>query len=220
MNNKEYVAKLEDIVKQTIKPLRNIPLKLVIESLSGYKIRPFKEKDKKDQKLLKNLIKTAKGTTMQINKKGIKRTRPNEVGNDIEKFVERELLKIDYKAHTPLTTSGRKKTTGYPDIEFIDENGRTNYLECKTYNIENIATTQRSFYLSPSCDFKITKNAHHFAISFEIYVHKSRGKMNTYKCNGWKILDLEKLPVDVKHEFNADNLRLYSKELILAEGKL
>ncbi len=86
--------------------------------------------------------------------------------------------------------------------------------------INNNGTTQRSFYLSPAEEFKITKDAHHFVISFEVYVAKSRSKMNIYKCKAWKILRLEELIVDVKYEFNADNFRLYSKNLILAEGKL
>jgi hypothetical protein len=33
-------------------------------------------------------------------------------------------------------------------------------------------------------------------------------------------LDLSRLTVDVKHEFNADNKRLYDKGLIIAEGKI
>ena len=112
------------------------------------------------------------------------------------------------------------KAAGYPDIEFVDEFGRTNYLECKTYNLENVTTTQRSFYLSPSEDFKITQDAHHLVVSFEIYVASRQERENIYKCRSWKIVSVETLPVDVKHEFNSDNARLYAKDLILAEGKL
>jgi len=72
---------------------------------------------------------------------------------------------------------------GYPDIKFIDEFSRLNYLECKIHNIQNITITQRSFYVSPSEDFKITKDAHHFVISYEIYVDGRNGNNNIYKCN-------------------------------------
>ena len=92
-------------------------------------------------------------------------------------------------------------------------------MECKTFNIDNINTTQRSFYLSPSDDFKITHNAHHFGISFEIFVKKSIGNKHLHKVKSWKILDLSKLELDVKHEFNADNKRLYDKKIIIAEKK-
>jgi len=211
---------LEDVIKQMIKPLKGIPFKLVIEALSGHKIIPFNKENKKDKSVLRNLIKVAMDVGKEINRNGIKRPRPNEVGNDIEPIVKSALMKLRYKADTPKTKNGNKKTTGYPDVEFIDEFNRINYLECKTYNIENVDTTQRSFYLSPAEEFKITEDAHHFVISFEVYVAESRGKMNIYKCKAWKILKLEELIVDVKYEFNADNFRLYSKKLIIAEGRI
>ncbi len=218
--DKEYVKKLESIIKTMLTPLKGIPFNLVIESLSGNKIIPFDPNNKKDKEVLKKLKLVAIAAGKEINRKGILRPRPNEVGNDIEPFVKKELNKIGYKADTPFTSSGDKKSTGYPDIEFLDEFDRVNYLECKTFNIENISTTQRSFYLSPSDNFKVTKDAHHFVISFEVYVSKKRGKLNVYKCSSWKILTLDKLDVDVKYEFNSDNKRMYSGELIIAEGKI
>jgi len=218
--NKKYTRKLENVIKQMLRPLKDIPFNLVIESISGNKVIPFSQRNKKDIELLKNLIKAAKKSAEEINKKGIKRPRPNEVGNDIELFVKKTLNKIGYRADVPTTQRGKKKSTGYPDIEFIDKHGRTNYLECKTYNVKNIATTQRSFYLSPSDDFKITRDAHHLVISFEIYVFGRQNKDNIYKCKSWKIIDITELSVDVKYEFQSDNNRLYSKELILAEGKV
>ncbi len=220
LKTKNYTAMLEDVIKQMIKPLKGIPFKLVIEALSGYKIIPFDNGNKKDKIVLQKLVEVAINAGKEINKKGIKRHRPNEVGNDIEPFVKAALIKTGYKADTPKTKNGNRKTTGYPDIEFVDEFRRINYLECKTYNIENINTTQRSFYLSPAEEFKITEDAHHFVISFEVYIYRSRGRTNIYKCKAWKILKLEELVVDVKYEFNADNFRLYSEKLILAEGKL
>lgn len=221
MNNLSYTKNLENVIKQMLFPLKGIPFNLVIENISGKKILPFNKNDKKDERLLGDLKKIAKIAGIRINKTGIVRARPNEVGNDIEPFVKKALLFIGYKADTPQTgKSKKKKTMGYPDIEFIDKFSRTSYLECKTFNIENIDTTQRSFYLSPSKDFKVTKDAHHFIISYEVYIASKKGKKNIFKCKSWKILTLEKLLVDVKYEFNTHNKQLYSKALILAEGKL
>jgi len=215
-----YIKNLENVIKQMLTPLKNIPLNLVIEAISGYSITPFDKDNEQDKIVLEKLKGVARTAGTNINANPINRPRPNEVGNDIEPFVKEALAKIGYKPKTPLTTTGKRKSTGYPDIEFEDEFGRTAYLECKTYNIENIATTQRSFYLSPSEDFKITKNGHHFVISYEIYVDGRTGTNNVYKCKQWKILSIEKLLVDVKYEFNSDNLRLYAEDLILAEGEL
>ncbi|MEK7679690.1 MAG: restriction endonuclease [Deltaproteobacteria bacterium] len=218
--SKEYTKKLEGIIRQMLAPLKGIPLNLVIEGISGRKIIPFDGNDTGDARILEKLKKAAIIAGGELNKTGIKRSRPNEVGNDIESFVKSALTRVGYRADTPVAKSGKGKAAGYPDIEFFDESGRPNYLECKTYNIENIATTQRSFYLSPSDDFKVTKDAHHFVLSFEIYSAGKIGKNNIYKSKGWKILSIEMLDVDVKYEFNSDNKRLYTKGLILAEGNL
>ncbi len=216
---KKISRELEGVISQMLKPLKGLPLSIVIEGLSGYKAIPFNNRSKKDKKVLNILKKCADNVFNEVNEKGIFRTRPNEVGNDIEPFVKSALNRYNYNADTPTTINGKKKSTGYPDIEFIDEFGRINYLECKTFNIDNINTTQRSFYLSPSNEFKITKEAHHFGISFEIFVEKSVRNKHLYKVKSWKILDLTQLELDVKHEFNSDNKRLYDKKLIIAEMK-
>lgn len=214
----EYTKKLENCVRQMLQPIKGIPLSLVIESLSGWQVVPFDKTDRQDKKVLEILSEVAYIAGNTINQVGILRPRPNEVGNDIEIYVKNALNGKGYVANTPKSKSG--KTAGYPDIEFRDKFGRINYLECKTFNIANISTTQRSFYLSPSEDFKVAANAHHFIISFEVYVEGRSENNNIYKCKSWKILSVENLDVDVKYEFNSDNARLYTKEMVLAEGDL
>lgn len=194
---------------------KNIPFDEVIEQLCNHKIIPFDKNNPKDIKLLDTLGKVANKVKQDVNKTGIRRPRPNEVGNDIEKYVKSALHFYQLKAEVPKTIKGRRKSTGYPDIEFIDQFNRTNYLECKTYNIENISTTQRSFYFSPSADYKITQDAHHFIMSFQIYVEDTINGLHIYKCSGWKILDVSGLKVDIKYEYNSDNRRMYSEELVL-----
>lgn len=218
--DEEYVKQLENTIKQMLRPLKDIPLKLVIESLCGHTIIPFNPKDNRDMAVLNNLKKAAQIAGANINRDGILRKRPNEVGNDIEPFVKAALNKLGYTADVPSTKEGHKKAMGYPDIEFIDDTGKAHYLECKTFNIENITTTQRSFYLSPSEDFKVTQDAHHFILSFEIVTSGRQRGTTRFKCKSWKILSAEKLLVDVKYEFNSDNARMYGKGLILAEGEL
>jgi len=208
---------LKGVIVQMLKPLNGLSLGTVIEGLSGKNVIPFDNKDNKDKKVLKVLKMVANRVLEEVNIEGILRPRPNEVGNDIEVFVEESLNHFNYRADTPKTGNGKRKSTGYPDIEFMDEFGRINYLECKTYNINNINTTQRSFYLSPSREFKITQDSHHFGISFEVYVQKSIGNQHIYKIKSWKILDLSKLELDVKYEFNSDNKRLYHDSLVIAK---
>lgn len=203
------------IVESMKTQLSDISLSDVIEALSGCEVLPFDPEDPKDVKVLEVLCQMAREVMEEVNLQGIKRSRPNEVGNDIEVFVKDALIRLGYDADIPRTADGGKKATGYPDIEFTDEFERTHYLECKTYNIKNISTTQRSFYLSPSENFKVTDDAHHFVISFEIYVSHREGNNNVYKCCHWKIVDVCNLPLNVKYEFNSDNRRLYDDSLVL-----
>ncbi len=217
-----YIRQLEDVIKQMIKPLKNIPFNLVIEALSGKKVIPFDFFDKDDKALLELLKEVAELAGKKINQNGIIRKRANEVGNDIEEFVKEALNEKNLKAETPISKKGHKKSTGYPDILFWYK-GKPYYLECKTFNIQNIDTTQRSFYFSPSDDFKVIYDTHHFLLSYEMVVVGRKDDKNIFKTKHWKLLSIENLSVDVKYEFNSDNRRLYSNKdgaKILAQGDI
>lgn len=222
MSNNEYTKRLENVIKQMLQPLKDIPFNLVIESMTGKKVISFDFAKSDHQKILSLLKQAALNAGKEINKTGILRSRPNEVGNDIEPYVRNALNLLDINADIPIGPSGHKKSTGYPDILFwFNENPY--YLECKTYNIKNIKTTQRSFYLSPSDEFKVIYDAPHFILSFEIYVAGEQGNKHIYKCKHYKILSIESLSLDIKYEFNSDNKRMYSGKdgtIILAEGEI
>lgn len=204
MVGNEYIKKLENVIKQMLQPLKDIPFNLVIETMTGKKVISFDFTKKDHQEVLKLLKQSALNAGKEINKTGILRPRPNEVGNDIEPYVRNALNLLDLNADIPAGPSGNKKAMGYPDILFW-YNKNPYYLECKTYNIENIQTTQRSFYFSPSDEFKVTYDAPHFILSFEIYVAGEKGNKHIYKCKHYKILSIESLSLDVKYEFNSDN---------------
>jgi len=222
MANNEYTKKLENVIKQMLQPLKDIPFNLVIEAMTGKKVISFDFTKSEHQKILSLLKQSALNAGKEINKTGILRPRPNEVGNDIEPYVRNALNLLDVNADIPIGPSGHKKSTGYPDILFwFNENPY--YLECKTYNIKNIETTQRSFYFSPSDEFKVIYDASHFILSFEIYVAGEQGNKHIYKCKHYKILSIESLSLDIKYEFNSDNKRMYSGKdgtIILAEGEI
>ena len=222
MPNNEYTKKLENVIKQMLQPLKDIPFNLVIETMTGKKVISFDFTKSEHQKVLDLLKQSALNAGKEINKTGILRPRPNEVGNDIEPYVKNALNSLSLNAGIPIGPSGHKKSMGYPDIVFWF-NKIPYYLECKTYNIENIGTTQRSFYFSPSDEFKVNYDAPHFLMSFEIYVDGESGRNHIYKCKHYKILSLESLSLDVKYEFNSDNKRMYSGKdgtIILSEGEI
>ena len=222
MANNEYIKRLENVIKQMLQPLKNIPFNLVIETMTGKKVLSFDFTKSDHQKVLALLKQSALNAGREINKTGISRKRANEVGNDIEPYTRNALNLLNLNAGIPVGPSGNKKSMGYPDILFW-YNKTPYYLECKTYNIENIGSSQRSFYFSPSDEFKVIYNAPHFILSFEIYVAGENGSKHIYKCKHYKILSIESLSLDVKYEFNSDNKRMYSNRngaIILVEGKI
>ncbi|MGB3479278.1 MAG: hypothetical protein WBB67_08970 [bacterium] len=205
-----------------LRPLKDVPFNIVIEAITGKRVLSYNSAKTDHQKVLDLLKQSAQSAGETINETGILRPRANEVGNDVEPYVKNAMNKVKLNADTPVDSSGNKKALGYPDILFWF-NKKPYYLECKTYNIKNVNTTQRSFYFSPSQEFKVTYDAPHFLLSFEIYEEGQKGNMHIYKCKHYKILSIESLSIDVKNEFNSDNKRMYSGKdgsIILAEGDI
>ena len=166
--DESYTKQLEAIVRGFLKPLRGIPYSVAIQALTGYKVLPFDLSDKENLKLLEILKRAAQKACKESYKRGIFTHRPNEAGNKIEPFVISALNKMGLKADKPKTKSGKIKVAGYPDIEIVDKKGRVIYLECKTYNRQTKNQSFRTFYFSPSKDQKITRDAFHMLLSFEL----------------------------------------------------
>lgn len=89
--NNDYTERLENIIKQMLKPLKDIPFNLVIEAMTGKKVIFFDFAKSDHQRVLDLLKQAAIKSSLGINKTGILRSRPNEVGNDIEPYVKSAL---------------------------------------------------------------------------------------------------------------------------------
>jgi hypothetical protein len=64
----------------------------------------------------------------------------------------------------------------------------------------------RSFYYEPVEFTKVTKDARHILVGF---LHKTKSII------GFKIVDLSKINVNLKSEFNANNKELYKSEAVV-----
>ncbi len=220
MNDREeYIKQLEKTLGEFLKPLRGIPYPVAIKVLTGYEVLHFDLSNEENQKLLERLKSAAQIATNEAYKEGIFTERPNEAGNHIEPFVIEALKEVGFMAAKPHTKKGKIKVAGYPDIEIMDELGRYIYLDCKTYNSATKNQSFRTFYFSPSEDPKITKDAFHLLLSFELTQEEREGK-KAFVPVSWQLYTLEKLELQVKHEFNASNKDLYKSEFLLAEGRI
>lgn len=188
----------ESTLPQTYQPGA---LKDVIERLYGQPVLDYQDESGE------YLETAAVAAVRAINAEGVTARRVNEVGNAVEEYVIAALNAAGFAADRPKTVSGRHQSAGYPDV-VARRGGRTFYIEVKTYHPRNVDTTQRSFYLSPSDDPKVTEPAFHLLLGFAM-VPDADGH---YFARDVHLLDIADLPLDVKIEFNASNRDLYGDE--------
>lgn len=219
MNDKQRIADLEAVLAQFLNPIKNIPFPLIIKTISGHDILAVERGNCADDALVQRLVAVAKLTGKNVRDKPIRRNRPNEVGNDIEAYVIEAAQSHGFVSDRPKTASGKSKTTGYPDILLREGDDRFTYLECKIFGEGSGMTTMRSFYLSPSDDFKVTVDARHLLLAFGVSREPINGSSDSlYTATSFKLVDLSGLKCDVKYEFNSDNQRLYQDQHIIAQG--
>lgn len=210
--SEEYLKKLKALVKETPK---DISFSSIIKILFDKEVLPFNNDEAINQELLEKLCEAAIETCREVAKAGgITKERANEAGNKLETFVEKSLKKVGFNdACSPLSAAGKKQSQGYPDLEFSHQ-GRTVYLEVKSFEKGKDKDSFRTFYFSPSETFKVTKNAIHLLMAFET------SKINGCRYLGkWKIIPLDKLTVNIKYEFQTSNKGLYKAEAIIIENK-
>jgi len=201
------------------KPAKGIPFKAVILATTQHRILDCDSHNAAHRTLFQKLSTAAAAAESKARAEGVFSTRANEASNHMEIFVKAALKEAGRPARTPVTTKGEAQSTSYPDVEILSD--PPCYLELKTYNSTTADTTQRSFYYSPSEHPKVTQNALHLLLAYELEKITRAGKPAFIPVH-WKLLTLQDLQVDLKFEFNQSNRGLYGKEAgkaILAEGQ-
>jgi len=214
-----YTSLLEGVVRKILEPLEGVPLKHVVKLVTGHSVLEFDPLAENNAKLLKQLEEAAKKAGQQANAEGLWSARPNEVGNRIEKHVKRALASEGLIVFDPQTKRGKSKA-GYPDIGVEDAQGRTVYLECKTYEPGKENQSFRTFYWKVSKDTKVTKDAFHLVLTYsrERTQELNEQRENRYRFLTWGIYNVEDLPLNLKPEFFASNKAMYTGGALLAHG--
>lgn len=201
------------------KPTKQIPFKEVIHATTHHRILDFDPNNAAHRELFQKLSAAAASAFTNARTAGLFSARANEAGNQMEVFVKAALQEAGLAAQTPVTASGRARSTGYPDIEILGT--VPCYLELKTYSATTVNTTQRSFYYSPSENPKVTHDALHLLLAYELERTERAGR-TTFLPTHWKLITLQDLEVDLKFEFNQSNRGLYGKDAkraVLSESK-
>ena len=200
------------------KPAKKIPFRTVIQATTGHRVLDLETNNPAHADLRLRILRAARIAGERAQREGLVAARPNEAGNYLEPFVRAALQESGLEARIPHTTKDRAQAVGYPDIEITAP--LPCYLELKTYSAATVDTTQRSFYYSPSETPKVTRDAVHLLLAFELEKVERAGKV-VFVPTHWKLVSLASLEVDLKFEFNQSNRGIYGdKSATLNEGTI
>ena len=199
-------APSERALAELAQPAKKIPFKAVIHATTGHRVLDFDTNNPAHADLRAKILRASALAGQRARKDGLAAARPNEAGNHLEPFVRAALLESGLEARIPRTTADRAQAAGYPDIEIAGP--VPCYLELKTYNAATVNTTQRSFYYSPSETPKVTRDAVHLLLAYELEKVERDGHA-LFLPRHWKLISLQDLEVDLKFEFNQSNRGLY-----------
>jgi|GEM_PF-107517 len=191
------------------KPAKRIPFKEIIVATTQHRILDFDTNNPAHVVLHHKLTAAAAAAAATARQAGLISLRANEAGNHMESFVKAALTEAGLQPQTPRTTTAGARSTGYPDIEILGD--PPCYLELKTYSASTANTTQRSFYYSPSENPKVTRDALHLLLAYQLERTERDGQTAFIPVH-WKLITLQDLAVDLKFEFNQSNRGLYGKE--------
>lgn len=192
------------------------PFAEVIRTTTGREVVPFDDENSAHRALLEKLTVAARLAGERARIEGIRRTRANEAGLAIEVHVREALAESGLMVETPVAQSGASRSAGYPDLAFED-GGLRCYLELKTHGANTVGSSQRTFYYSPSADPKVTEDALHLLLAFELERSVEAGD-TVFRPGKFRLVSLHDMPVRLKIEYNQSNRGLYGGDAkMLAE---
>ena len=202
---------------QEDRDLKGIPFSEVLASTTGKKILPVDPA--KDQAWLKKLGTILDRTLAKLNDP----THPmHSAGriNEASRFIEDELLaecnKVEgWSCGIPKTTAGNEQRSGYPDLRLALPDGSVVYLDPKLFAAESRTSSLRTFYYEPkTTTSKVQDDARHLLVG----VHHNEGQGGQLRLEGWDLVDISKINVQLKAEFQASNRDMYRDETIVLQS--
>jgi len=204
----------ESALSELARPAKKLSFKTVIHATTGHRVLDLDTNNPTHAGLRAKLLRAAALAGERARKDGLVAVRPNEAGNYLEPFVRAALREVGLDARVPRTTADLAQVAGYPDVEIMG--AIPCYLELKTYSAATVNTTQRSFYYSASETPKVTRDAVHLLLAYELEKVERKGK-TLFVPRHWKLLTLQDLEVDLKFEFNQSNRGLYGNDAATLE---
>lgn len=194
--------------------LRDVPFSEVVMAVTGKRILPVDPH--RDAAFLHALGGALDAALAALNDPGhlIHRTgRVNEASRPIEDEIRRQINRLPgWKCTIPRTAEGDEMRSGYPDLRIVGADGTICYLDPKLYAVGSRGSSLRTFYYEPRVlTGKIRDDAIHLLVGIG---HRGRDAA-TLELTGWELIDVSKLHVQLKAEFQAGNDRIYRSEMIV-----
>jgi len=196
--------------------LSGIPFPDVVLAATGKKVIPVDPKN--DAAWLGRIGRALDRTLHALNEPDGKihdTSRVNEASRHVE---DRRLLELNsepgWKCTIPKNASGEDQRSGYPDLRLAMEKGAVVYLDPKLY--DSPTSTLRTFYYEPKTSTnKIRDDARHLLVAI-----RHTGKSgNDLRLTSWELVDVSKIRVRLKAEFQASNSDMYRPENVVGASK-
>lgn len=202
---------------QENRDLTGIPFSEVLASTSGKKILPIDAEA--DSAWLARLGAILDATLAELNKPTHAIHTAGRI-NEASRFIEDELLarcnaEPGWSCGIPRTAAGEEQRSGYPDLRLVLADGSIAYLDPKLHAAENRTSTLRTFYYEPKTTTgKVHDDARHLLIG----VSHNGGAGGRLRFTGWELVDVSKIKVRLKAEFQAANSDLYREDTVVLQN--
>ena len=197
--------------------LRAIPFPDVLAATTGRKIIPVDpETDRawlgRLGKVLDRMLEDLNDPSQEIHKA----RRINEASRFVEDQLRLELNREPgWKCTVPYTSAGEEQRSGYPDLRLVLENGDVVYLDPKLFETDSRNSTLRTFYYEPkTATNKVHDDARHLLVAIP---HNGKTGVDL-RLLGWELVDVSRICVRLKAEFQASNHDMYRKDNVVAES--
>lgn len=198
--------------------LKGIPFSEIIAATTGKKIIPVESST--DGVWLERLGRALDRALLVLNDpaQGIHAAgRINEASRFIEDQIRAELSREPgWRCAIPRTNSGGEQRSGYPDLRLVLENGSVVYLDPKLFAADSRESALRTFYYEPkTATNKVQDDARHLLVG----IHHNGKTGADLRLLGWELVDVSRLRVQLKAEFQASNNDIYRPGNIVGRSR-
>lgn len=190
---------------------RTFSFTTVAEACSGKKVLPLTD-DPAHKRVTAAIGKALQATLAELNQEDspVRKLQHIDAASKIfEEGLQKHLSEIPgVKCDLPPKGQDEHQPTGYPDLRIVDEESKiVFYLDPELIEHGSADSALGTFSFEPKNEtLKITDDAVHLLVGIE-----HEGKEGAWTFTGWRLVDLSKLRVRLKAEFQASNADVYQK---------